>query len=113
MTVSNGRTSIESSGRCDDGSDDRIVSPKFAEAATLKGIGKITAIEMVYLAVALKKDSSDSAEKFSFSRTWTVPCTILHLALGNLALRNISFLVADDDPSCEDLLIGRLMRRSS
>eukprot|EP00178_Gracilaria_changii_P000257 TRINITY_DN1027_c0_g1_i1.p2 TRINITY_DN1027_c0_g1~~TRINITY_DN1027_c0_g1_i1.p2 ORF type:complete len:1106 (+),score=114.18 TRINITY_DN1027_c0_g1_i1:5972-9289(+) len=106
ITVSDGMTSIPTSGRCDDGSDDSIVSPKLAEAAALKGVGKITAIDKVSLPVALKKDGKQDAERFTFSRTWTVPRTILHLASGTLALMNISFLISDDDLACEHLLIG-------
>lgn len=107
MTVSDGMTSIKSSRRCDDGSDSSIVSPMLTEAATIKGIGKIVAIEKFSLAVALKKDISDSAEKVSLSRTWAVQPTILHIASGNLALRNILFLVEEDHLACKALLIGR------
>jgi transposase InsO family protein len=104
VTVADGKATFNGTGRCDDGSDDSIVSRKLAEAAVLRGVGKFTPITAVRLSVALK--SGDEAEQFSFSRTWTVPRLVLHLAAGQLALLNVTFLVADDELSCEDLLIG-------
>lgn len=91
-------------GRTDDGSDESIVSPKFAEQALLNGIGKLTKIDQVTLQVALK--DGESAQEFSSSRTWTPPCTVLCLAAGPLALVNVTFLVANADLSAEELLIG-------
>ena len=61
-------------------------------------------IEPVHIQVALK--SSEDASTFTFSRVWTSPRTILHLASGQLALANVTFLVADDALACEELLIG-------
>ena len=104
ITLSDGRATLDAQGRCDDGSDDSIVSPTLAERAALKGIGKIRAIEPVRLQVALK--SGSEAASFSFSRTWTSPRTVLHLSSGQLALANVTYLVADDDLACEDILIG-------
>lgn len=106
VTVSDGLASLDTAGRCDDGSDESLVSPSLAERAAMKGIGKLSSIAPVRLQVALKKEEQE-AQTFSFSRTWTAPRTILHLASGQLALVNIKFLVADDDLACEDLLIGR------
>eukprot|EP00171_Calliarthron_tuberculosum_P003723 IDg3723t1 len=80
LTVSDGLTSLKSTGRCDDGNDDSIASFELAEAAELKS--------------------------FNFSRTWTVPRTTLHLSTGPMALRNISFLVSDAHLACESILIG-------
>lgn len=107
VKVSDGTTFINSTCRCDDGSDDSIGSPKLAEAGAIKGTRKISAIPKVTLAVALKKETEDKAEHFSFLRTRTLPRTVLHLASGNLGLFNISSLVADDDLACEALMIGR------
>lgn len=107
LTVSDGTSLIKSTGRCDDGSDNSILSPKITEAVAIKSIGKISAIQKIFLAGPLKKGTTDSAECFSLSRTWNVPRNILHLASGILALMNISFLVADDDLACKDLPIGR------
>ena len=67
VTVSDGRESITATARCDDGSDDSLVSPNLAERAAVQGIGKITATEPVRLNVALK--TGDEAQSFSFSRT--------------------------------------------
>lgn len=107
VTVSDVTTLLDSTGRCDSGSDDSIVCPRLAEAATLKGIRKLTAIEKTDLSVALKKGDQDSAESFSFPRTRIISRTILQLFSGNLAQMNIIFLVVDDDLACEDLVIGR------
>lgn len=104
ITVSDGQTPLKATGRCDDGSDDSIVSPSLAECAANRGIGKINAITPVRLQVALKSETE--AQTFSFSRSWTAPRTVLHLASGQLALANVTFLVADGDLACEDLLIN-------
>ena len=106
ITVFDGQVSVSISGRCDDGSDDSIVSARVAEQAAIKGIGKISTIEPVRLQVALKTGKNDKAQTFRFSRSGMVPRTVLHLSAGQLALINVSFLIADDDLTCEDLLIG-------
>lgn len=98
------RQSVEGTARSGDGSDDSIVSAKLAEAAVMKGIGSFRSIDTVSIEVALKKDTL--AEVFHFSRVWNVPRLVLQLSSGRLALKNVSFLVADDELSCEDLLIG-------
>jgi len=105
MTVTDGTKSIDATGRCDDGSDESIVSPKLVERAMSNGLGKIKQIAPTWMQVSLR--SGKQAERFSFSRTWTAPRTVLHLSSGPLALVNITYLVADDDLACEDLLIGR------
>ena len=102
--VSDGCVSLSATGRCDDGSDDSLVSPHLAEKAAISGIGKIKGIRPVKIQVALRKD--DKAQSFRFYRIWTVPRTVLQLASGQLALANLSFLVADDQMTCEDLIIG-------
>ena len=104
INVAEHNSAIEIFGRCDDGSDDSIISPKLPESATIQGIGKMRCVTPVKLQVSLK--AGDEAHSFCFSRTWTVPRTVLHLASGRLALRNITYLVADDEIACEDLLIG-------
>ena len=109
VTVSDGKTSLEGTGRCDDRSDDSIVSPSLAEKAALSGIGKITAIKTTHLSVALKLNTEP--QSFAFSRTWQAPRTVLQLPSGSLALANITFLIADNDLACEDLLIGRPVLR--
>lgn len=104
MTVSDGNELMISKGLTDDGSDESIVSPKFAERVVLNGIGKMTKIDSVKLQVAL--NNSSEAQSFTFSRTWTPPRTVLPLYTGTLALVNETFLVANDDLAAEDLLIG-------
>lgn len=105
MTISDCNVSLDTTGRCDDGSDENIASSELAESAAIKGIGKIEAIDTVHLEVALtKKDTTK--HPYSFSRAWSVPVTVLHLNSGRLALKNIRFLIADDAMTCEDLLIG-------
>lgn len=47
------------------------------------------------------------ASLYTFSRTWTPPCTTLRLATGPLALLKVCFLVADEGSlAVEDLLLG-------
>lgn len=106
VTVYNedGRESGEGTGRSDDGSDDSVVPPKLAEAAVMKGIRSFRPIDTVIIKVALKKEKQ--AEVFHFSRVWTVPRLVLQLSSGRLALKNVSFLVAYNELSDEDLLIG-------
>lgn len=70
----------------------------------MKGIGKIEVIDQVRLKVPFKKERESAV--YTFSRAWTVPSTVLHLSVGQLALKNIKFLVADDKVESEDHLIG-------
>lgn len=92
-------------GRCDDGADDSLVSPRLAESAVLNGVGKLKKIKPVTVQVALKDKSA--AQTFTFSREWTVSRLLLHLSIGLLALLNVSFLVADAHLTEHDLLIGQ------
>lgn len=69
-----------------------------------KGSVRFAAITPIRLTVALK--SGEEAQSFTFSRSWTSPRTVLHLASGRLALVNVTFLIPDDDLACEDILIG-------
>lgn len=59
-------TLLNGTGRCDDESDDSIASPKLAQPAVLKCIGRFEAIAPVNIRVTLtfKKE----AETFNFSR---------------------------------------------
>lgn len=104
VTLCDGNECMAAQGRADDGSDESIVSSTVAEKAVLNGIGKLTKIDPVFLQVALKQ--GDNAEKFTFSRTWTPPRTVLQLLVGPLALVNVTYLVADADLAAESLLIG-------
>lgn len=106
MTVQDNSTSLDITGRCDDGSDVSLASKEVAEKAVLQGIGKFESIKTVNLEVALKKTGEGPPVKFPFSRAWTVPSTVLHLSAGQMALKNIRYLVADDSLTCEDILIG-------
>lgn len=88
----------------DDGSHESIISSRVAERAVLNGIGKLKIIIPVTLQVALKTGSD--AEKFTFSRIWTLPRTIFMLCARSLALVNDKYLVSDSDLAVEDLFIG-------
>ncbi len=72
-----GDTTFRTTGRCDDGSDDSIVCPSVAEAAALRGIGRIKAIRTVRIKVALEKEGT--SPECTFSRCWSVPECILQL----------------------------------
>lgn len=64
----------------------------------------MNAIDLLHVQVALHK--GEDAASFRFSRTWTEPRTVLHLAFGQLALANVTHLVVDDKLACEYLLLG-------
>lgn len=104
MSLSENNTVLDLKGRCDDGNDDSIASPCKAEKAVLKGIEKLKAVPTVSVQVALRKEGEGNI--FTFSRSWTVFRSALHLLSGLLALLNITFLVSGDDLVCEDILIG-------
>ena len=105
FTLSDNDAEVTCKGRCDDGSDETLISPRIAERAALQGIGKINSIAKVSVQVALKEDSS--AETFTFSRSLSVPRTLMDLSSGQLELLNFTFLIADGDLADEDLLIGQ------
>lgn len=90
ISVSGGIETINVSGRCDDGSYDRITSERLAENLIVKLIGRMTAMKPVIVQMSLKQVSK--AASFTFSRFLVVPRTIIHLAPGQLALVNVSFL---------------------
>lgn len=58
----------------------------------------------VRMSVALKY--GDEAQTSSFSRAWTARRIVLKVSSGRMALLNLKFLVADEDLTSEDLLIG-------
>lgn len=90
--------------RYDDESDASIISPKLAQRASVKGIGKMSAIQPVTLRVALKTGSD--LQRFAVSRAWGVIRTVFHLSSGRLAILNIRYLVEVDYSAGENLLIG-------
>ena len=104
MTVVDGTSKLQCHGRCDDGSDETLVSPRIAEKAVIQSIGRLHQISPITVQVALK---DEKAQTFTFSRTWKVPRLVLQLAAGQRALLNVNFLVADADLIGEDMLIGR------
>ena len=105
VQLADGSASLMATGRCDDGPDDTIVSPKIAEQAAIECIGKMSRIKPVVLQVALT--DGGKPQTFTMSRTWICPRLILHLAAGKLALLNVKFLVADGELATEDLIIGK------
>lgn len=44
--------------------------------------------------------------EYTFSRVWTVPPTVLPVSVGQPALKNNTFFVADDKVESEDLFVG-------
>lgn len=89
-------------GCLNDGADDSIISSRNTEYDLFNDIGKIRKSPLVTLKVPLK-DSSGAA-KFSLSRSWTAPRTVLKITAGPFALLNIEYLVADAYLAVEDLL---------
>lgn len=108
ITVSDQTFTLNETAKCDAGGDDNLVSLRLTEAAVVKVIGRIQAIEPVSVQVALGADIKP--QTFKFSRMWKVPRLTFHLAAGPMALFNF-FLVSDDDLACEDLLLGQSVLR--
>lgn len=104
ITVFDGITSLNRTGRCGDGSDDSIASSRLARTAIRNRIGRFEAIALMEIQVGLT--SRKEAETFTFSRVRKVPRLVLELFVDRLALNNMSFLVVDDDLSCGDVLAG-------
>lgn len=104
VILADGKTTITATGRCDDGSDDTIISPKMAERAAIAGIGKISSIVPVTLQAALM--DGEAAQTFKFYRTWSCSRVVLQLGVGKFALLNVTFLVADGNLSTGDPIIG-------
>ncbi|CAN8070623.1 unnamed protein product [Agarophyton chilense] len=96
-------------GRLDDGADDSLICPTVAEEAALKGVGRFRKIKPVELQVPLQK--KEGGPKFTFSRRWEIPEIIMEMNSGKMALRNVSFLVADDKIISEPLIIGNTVLR--
>lgn len=99
------RASLEATIRCDDTSEGSLASPAFAEAAVIKGIGRITAIQHVTIRLALQQ--SADAHFFRFSRAWGGPRTILQLGSGQPVLENTSFLASEESLAAEVIPIVR------
>lgn len=95
---------MNATGRCDDGSNDRITSFVVAQEAALKRIGRLKAIKPIATQVALS--SSDKAKSFQHSRVRNVPRLVMELSSGHLILADISFLVSDAALANKDVLIG-------
>lgn len=104
IILSDHPASHSSMGRCDDGNDESIASPAVAKAAVVKGIGLMTAIAFIKIQVALR--DSETTASFTFSRTFHVPRLVLQLSAGQIAVLNVTSLVADEETACEDLLVG-------
>lgn len=79
------------------------MSQKLAERSVVKGIGIMAEIKPVTVKMALQ--ILNTPQLFIYSRTWMVPRIILKLASGQLALGNVSLLVAEEEFSSDDLLI--------
>lgn len=66
MTISDEELCHKIRGRCDDGNDETILSPRIADNCMFTGIGKMKAVRPVHLQVALKQ--GDESESFPSSR---------------------------------------------
>lgn len=85
--------SLSSNGRTDDGSDESIIASKLVQSAVCRGIGEMIPIYPISFQAALK--DGKEAKMFFFSRSFTVPRTVLYLAAGPSELVNMTFLVAE------------------
>lgn len=97
-------TSVNGGWRCDDGSDDSIASSNFPEKSVLKGIERFEAIEPVNIQIIITWKEKPGT--FKFSRKLQAPRLVSELSARLLALNKVYFLVADDEISCKDLLVG-------
>lgn len=104
VSLNDGKETFETIGRCDDGSDDTLVSPAVAESAAVMVIMKLTSITPVNPKFSLQK--GEDCQSFKFSRSCTVPLTVMKMASVHIALDNVTYLVAEDKLGIEDLLIG-------
>lgn len=86
MIVSDIKVSLDVVGLCYDGSDESIANPVLVENMILKSIGKLEAIDKVRPKVALQKKGESAL--YTFPRSWIVPSTVLHLSVGQLALKH-------------------------
>lgn len=70
MSITYGTVSVDLTGRCDDGADERLFSPKLAELVTRKGIGKRYGITPSRLQVVFqnKVDNNSKVTMFRFSK---------------------------------------------
>lgn len=91
-------------GRCDNGSDESIAYPSFAQATVLKGIGQMSAIAPVKIQVTLK--DPETLPTFTFSRTFCLPRLVQQMSSVSLECMNITCLVTVDETASEDLLVG-------
>ena len=71
VTLKDDDALIHCNGRCDDGSDESIVSSILAEKAVLKGIGRLRKVKPIQVRVAIK--TGDKAQLFTATRRWEVP----------------------------------------
>lgn len=104
VQLCDGKASMGALGGCDDGSDNSLGSLRMAGAAVHTEMGHMKAIFSAIIDVALQKN--ENAQSFKFARSWTDAQTVLQLPSDQIALCYISYLVADDESACEDLLIG-------
>lgn len=87
MAVSGATYTLYIIGRCNDKSAESIASPAVSKKAFLQGFSFFELIPMVRLKVTFKKE--EESTEYTFSRAWTVPPTVLHLSVSQLALKNI------------------------
>lgn len=105
ITVPDQSATLNETGSCEDGSDDNLILLYLAEAAVVKKIGRFQEIKPVSVQVALAIDTK--TQTFNFSRVSKVSPLVFHLGASPLSLFNFSFLISDDDPACEYLLVGQ------
>lgn len=97
-------TSLNGTGRCDEGSAKSIASPKIVQDVIRRSIQHFEAISPVTIqdAVISKIDS----ETFTLSWLWKVSRLVLEVTTGYLVLNHTSILDADADQACKNILIG-------
>lgn len=108
ITISDGVHEFLMQVKPDGGADESLISTSVAENAIRLGIGAIREIPPVFLKGPGKK--ANQTPPYFFSRIYSAPWVVVHLAVGRLAMVNVKLLVVDNelDP---DLYIGRPVLR--
>lgn len=95
-------SSLTSIGHTDDGSDESIATPIFAEKDVLHGIAKRIEIHKIESRVASKE--GEFVPEFSFFYARITSLIVFQLTAGPLAMVTVTFLVADGDFAAEQVL---------
>lgn len=107
VNLTEGDDAYVAKGHAEESTDESIISLRVVEYAVVNGIERMTNLHPVPMQVSLKYGSD--AEKFTLSRTWTAPLTILKLSAGPLEHLNEYYIVTDANIFSDNILHGLLV----